>query len=104
MRELNLDLQAKILRFFKTGTYYKVGDSKPLHVDVRIIAATNRDLLKEIEKGCFREDLYYRLSVFTIALPPLKDRKEDINALAWHFLGFYASKVKKHVNSFIHNS
>jgi len=98
--ELNLDLQAKILRFLETGTYYKVGDSKPLHVDVRIIAATNRDLLKEIEKGCFREDLYYRLSVFAIALPPLRDRKEDINALAWHFLNFYAAKVKKPVNSF----
>jgi len=98
--ELNLDLQAKLLRFLETKTYYKVGDSKPLEVDVRIIAATNRDLLKEIEKGCFREDLYYRLSVFTIALPPLRDRKEDIEALAWHFLNFYAAKVKKHVNAF----
>jgi len=98
--ELNLDMQAKLLRFLETGTYYKVGDSKPLEVKARIIAATNRDLLKEIEKGCFREDLYYRLSVFTIALPSLRDRKEDIEALAWHFLNFYAAKVKKHVNSF----
>jgi len=97
--ELSLDLQAKLLRFLETSTFYKIGDPHPFEVDVRIIAATNRDLLKEIEKGCFREDLYYRLSAFTISLPTLRDRKEDIKALAYHFLNFYAAKVKKQVNT-----
>jgi len=95
--ELSLDLQAKLLRFLETGTYYKVGDSKPMEVDVRIIAATNRDLLKEIEKEHFREDLYYRLSAFAISLPPLRDRREDIGILAHHFLEIYATRAKKNV-------
>ena len=97
--ELSLDLQAKLLRFLETGTFYKVGDPKPMSVNVRIIAATNRDLLKEIEKEHFREDLYYRLSVFTISLPSLRDRKEDIKLLAYHFLKVYALKVNKQVNT-----
>ena len=95
--ELNLDLQAKLLRFLETGIFYKVGDSKPTKVDVRIITATNRDLLKEIDQELFRSDLYYRLSVFAIQLPPLRDRKEDIKALAEHFLQMYAAKIKNPV-------
>jgi len=98
--ELSLDLQAKLLRFLEIRAFYKIGDSKPTEVDVRIIAATNRDLHKEIEKGNFREDLYYRLSVFTISLPPLRDRREDIPLLAQHFLNYYAAKVKKNVNTY----
>jgi DNA-binding NtrC family response regulator len=93
--ELNADLQAKMLRFLETGTFYPVGSTKPVHVNVRIITATNRNLLKETETGRFREDLYYRLSAFTINLPPLRDRKEDIKVLANHFLNIYAAKVNK---------
>jgi len=76
--EMAFDLQARLLRVLETGEYIKVGDTKPTKVDVRIISATNRDLKKEIENGHFREDLYFRLSVFQIHLPPLRERKEDI--------------------------
>jgi two-component system, NtrC family, response regulator len=97
--ELNLELQAKLLRFLETGTYYKAGDSRPFEVDVRIIAATNRDLPKEIEKEHFREDLYYRLSGFSISLPALRERKEDIPKLATWFLEIYSAKVNKKVTT-----
>ena len=68
--EMAFDLQAKLLRVLESGEFIKVGDTRPIKVNVRIIAATNRDLQKEIEAGHFREDLYYRLSVFRIQLPP----------------------------------
>ena len=84
--EMAFDLQARLLRVLETGEYIKVGDTKPTKVDVRIISATNRDLKKEIENGHFREDLYFRLSVFQIHLPPLRERKEDIEMLAETFL------------------
>ncbi|MBW3519142.1 sigma-54 dependent transcriptional regulator [Flavobacterium sp. NKUCC04_CG] len=84
--ELPLDLQAKLLRVLETGTFLKIGDSKPTTVDIRIIAATNRDLTKEIQQGNFREDLYYRLSVFPIELPALRNRISDIAELVDHFL------------------
>lgn len=74
--EMAFDLQARLLRVLETGEYIKVGDTKPTKVDVRIISATNRDLKKEIENGNFREDLYFRLSVFQIHLPPLRERKK----------------------------
>ena len=76
--EMAFDLQAKLLRVLESGEFIKVGDTRPIKVNVRIIAATNRDLQKEIEAGHFREDLYYRLSVFRIQLPPLRERIEDI--------------------------
>mgnify|MGYP000709580746 CR=1 FL=1 len=76
--EMAFDLQAKLLRILETGEFIKIGDTKPTKVDVRIIAATNRDLEKEIEQGHFREDLFYRLSVFQIHLPALRERVEDI--------------------------
>lgn len=79
------DLQAKLLRVLESGEFIKVGDTRPIKVNVRIIAATNRDLQKEIEAGHFREDLYYRLSVFRIQLPPLRERIEDIEL---YVLGF----------------
>ena len=69
------ELQAKLLRVLESGEYIKIGDTKPTKVNVRIISATNRDLKKEIEQGNFREDLYYRLSVFQIHLPPLRERQ-----------------------------
>lgn len=93
--ELDLDLQAKLLRVLESQQFIKIGDTKPTHVNVRIIAATNRDLLAETVKGTFRLDIYYRLSVFQIILPPLRERKKDIKLLAAYFVQYFAVKVKK---------
>lgn len=93
--EMNIDLQAKILRVIETGEFIKVGDEKTTKVSVRIIAATNRDLKREAEQGIFREDLYYRLNVFTIQLPALRDRVDDIPVLSSHFLSRYGSRENK---------
>jgi DNA-binding NtrC family response regulator len=98
MGEMNLDLQAKLLRVLETQSFIKVGDTKPTKVNVRIIAATNRDLKKECEKEHFRLDLYYRLATFKIKIPSLKERKEDIEAIANHFLNVYAIKLKKRIS------
>lgn len=95
--EMAFDLQARLLRVLETGEYIKVGDTKPTKVDVRIISDTNRDLKKEIENGHFREDLYFRLSVFQIHLPPLRERKEDIEMLAETFLKRFSTKLKKEI-------
>ena len=95
--EMAFDLQARLLRVLETGEYIKVGDTKPTKVDVSIISATNRDLKKEIENGHFREDLYFRLSVFQIHLPPLRERKEDIEMLAETFLKRFSTKLKKEI-------
>jgi two-component system NtrC family response regulator len=84
--DLRIDLQAKILRALQERTVERVGGSKPVELDVRIVAATNRDLEREVREGRFREDLYYRLSVVTLHLPPLRERKSDIPLLAEHFL------------------
>ena len=93
--EMPLELQAKLLRVLESGEYIKIGDSKPVKVDVRIIAATNRDLQKEIEAGNFRQDLYYRIAVFTIALPALRERVTDIEELANYFLKIFTTKANK---------
>jgi transcriptional regulator with GAF, ATPase, and Fis domain len=84
--ELPLELQGKLLRVLQEGTYERVGEVRTQHADVRIIAATNRNLKVEIDTGRFRRDLYYRLAVYPIALPPLRDRREDMAALAPHLL------------------
>ncbi|MGI4020543.1 MAG: sigma-54-dependent transcriptional regulator [Janthinobacterium lividum] len=97
MGELDLDLQAKLLRVLESQQFIKIGDTKPTKVDVRIIAATNRNLLEETTKGTFRSDLYYRLSVFQITLPALRERKKDIMLLAEFFVQYFAVKVKKQV-------
>ncbi len=93
--EMNADLQAKLLRVLETQEFLKVGDSKTTKVDVRVIAATNRDLRKEADLGHFRSDLFYRLAVFQISLPALRERARDIEPLAEHFLGLFAAKVNK---------
>ncbi|MDF2517111.1 MAG: sigma-54-dependent Fis family transcriptional regulator [Sphingobacterium sp.] len=90
--EMAIELQSKILRVLETGEFLKVGDSKPTKVDVRIIAATNRDLEAEIDSEHFRSDLFYRLSVFTIQLPPLRQRVQDIRLLAQYYADFFAVK------------
>ncbi|MDX5320497.1 MAG: sigma-54 dependent transcriptional regulator, partial [Bacteroidota bacterium] len=92
--EMSLDLQAKLLRVLETSMYYKVGSTKEKKADVRIIAATNRDLLKEAEAGRFRLDLYYRLSTFVVELPPLNQRGEDILILANHFVKQAANRMQ----------
>ena len=93
--DMNVELQAKILRVIENGEFIKLGDTKTTNVDVRIIAATNRDLKKSIEAGEFREDLYYRLNVFTIELPPLRERIDDIPELTDHFVAYYAGRQNK---------
>lgn len=95
--EMALDLQAKLLRIIETGEFIRVGESKPTKINVRIIAATNRDLRHEIEQGHFREDLFYRISVFQIELPPLRDRIIDIEPLTNLFLQTFASKTNKKI-------
>ena len=104
--ELDISLQAKLLRVLETQEFNKVGDSKPTRVNVRLIAATNRNLRQEAEKGHFRADLYYRLSVFVVAVPPLNARRDDIEPLARYFLHFYAAKLRKRLTGmepeFIH--
>lgn len=93
--EMNLDLQAKLLRVLENQTYIKIGDTQTSQVNVRIIAATNRDLKTEAEAGRFRLDLFYRLSVFSIELPPLAHRREDILPIAMHYLTEFTAKVNK---------
>ena len=90
--ELPAALQVKLLRAIQEGEIRRIGDNRPIQVDLRIIAATNQDLEKAIEGGDFREDLYYRLNVVSIHLPPLRHRREDIPLLAKHFLAMYAEK------------
>lgn len=97
--EMHIDLQAKILRVLESGEFIKVGDTRPTRVNVRIIAATNRDLQQEAASGKFREDLFYRLNVFTISLPPLRDRKKDIPLIADYYLQFFARKGNKRIDS-----
>jgi DNA-binding NtrC family response regulator len=95
--EMNIDLQAKLLRVLETGTFIKVGETKETKVNIRIIAATNRDLQKESESGHFRLDLFYRLSVFQIHLPSLQERKEDIKELVDFFSKHFSEKVNKRI-------
>lgn len=93
--EMAFELQAKLLRVLEAGEYIKVGDTKATKTDVRIISATNRDLKKEIETGNFREDLFYRLSVFQIHLPPLRERTGDIRLLAEAFIQRFTKQLNK---------
>lgn len=96
--EMAFELQAKLLRILETGEYIKIGDTKPTHIDVRIIALPNRNLPAEIAAGRFREDLFYRLSVFQVHLPPLRERTGDIKILAESFVRSFSEKLSHPVN------
>ena len=91
--ELPIELQSKLLRFLESGEFIKLGQTKLQSANVRIIAATNRDLQKDIEQGKFREDLFYRLNAYTITLPSLRDRKKDIPLLAHFFINYFSEKI-----------
>lgn len=95
--EIPLDLQSKLLKVVQTGTFERVGEDVSRQVDVRIIAATNRNLAELVKSGSFREDLYFRLSVFPVELPPLRQRADDIPALARHFLERISRRLKRSV-------
>ena len=102
--EMNSHVQIKLLRVLETGRFERVGGERTLESDVRIIAATNKDLDKEIEEGRFREDLYYRLNVINLKLPSLRERKEDIGLLIDSFLVKYSAKNKKDIKGFTSQS
>jgi two-component system nitrogen regulation response regulator GlnG len=91
--------QAKVLRLLQDGSFERVGNNESIRVDVRVIAATNRNLIEMIKDGDFREDLYYRLSVFMIELPPLRDRPEDIPVLVEHFVNLFNRDMRKTIRS-----
>lgn len=97
--DIPLPLQVKLLRAIEEEEIYAVGSSNPIKVDIRIIAATNRDLAVEVEKGNFREDLYYRLNVIEIPLPSLTNRKEDIPLLVQHFIKKYNQELNRHIKN-----
>jgi DNA-binding NtrC family response regulator len=93
--DMDLALQAKILRVLQEQVIERVGGNKPIKIDVRIIAATNKDLEQAVTAKSFRDDLFYRLNVFPLVIPPLRERREDIPALAHHFLAKYTAEVRK---------
>lgn len=98
--EMDMNLQSKLLRFIQTGIFQKVGDPKDIKVDVRFVCATNRDPLQAVEEGIFREDLYYRLHVVPIELPPLRSREDDVMEIADHFLNEFSKEEHKDFKEF----
>jgi two-component system response regulator HydG len=98
--EMSLAMQVKLLRVLQEREIVRVGGEEVIKIDVRVIAATNKDLLREIQAGRFREDLYYRLNVVTLHVPPLRERREDIPLIAQHFLTQFAQKNHKNIKGF----
>jgi len=98
--DISMEIQTKLLRFLQEGEFRRVGDTQLRHVDTRILAATNKDLAAMVKEGSFREDLYYRLNVVTINMPPLRERVGDLPLLAEHFLEKYAEKYHKQAQKF----
>ena len=102
--EINQSTQIKLLRVLQEHEFEKVGGEKTVKVDVRVIAATNKNLEKEMKEGRFREDLYYRLNVVRLEVPPLRDRKDDIPLLAMHFLNMYSKENNKNIEGFTNSA
>lgn len=102
--EINMSTQIKLLRVLQEHEFEKVGGEKTIRADVRVLAATNRDLEKEMKEGRFREDLYYRLNVVRLQVPPLRDRKDDIPLLAMHFLNRYSKENSKKIEGFTNSA
>ena len=100
IESMSLDVQVKLLRVIQERELQRVGGDQTVRVDVRILAATNKDLAREVEEGRFRQDLYYRLNVVALQLPPLRDRGEDIPLLAMHFMKIFAERNGKTVKGF----
>jgi len=96
--DMPMALQAKLLKVLESGEVFPLGDTKPIYVDVRLVAATNKHLEEQIKKGLFREDLYYRLNVIEVTVPSLRERKEDISALAHHFVDKFSKENNKKVH------
>ena len=96
--ELPFEVQSKLLRVLEEGQFERLGPTKTLKADVRIIAATNRDLERAVKEGKFRKDLYYRLNVFPIVIPPLRERSEDIPLLVWTFVSEFEKKMGKRID------
>jgi formate hydrogenlyase transcriptional activator len=95
--DIPLELQSKLLRVLQEREFERLGSTRTIRVDFRLVAATNRNLLEMVGHGQFRRDLYYRLSVFPIEIPPLRDRTDDIPVLAWHFVNKYARRMNKRI-------